>query len=254
MNDKPASDTPRTDREENRVEGPNPWSPHAFGAVPVDFSRTLERENARLQADLARSNEERDFLKKDSDYTLGRMGEVKAERDDARRKLAAAEETLALHRGWSEDSVKAVSWMHDDPSLGLKVGDTLTTDGVEALHNQRDDLRQRLAAAERERDEAKARLNTVLIGDEEGGLQSWIQKHDKNMLRFAEAIAELKSRADAERLLADRLAEALKEIEKGEGQYNRDQLTHASNTIEAMTKLATKALSLHAAARTGGRA
>jgi hypothetical protein len=38
------------------------------------------------------------------------------------------------------------------------------------------------------------------------------------------------------------LQEALSEIEKGEGRYSRDPLTHASNTIEDIRALATAAL------------
>jgi hypothetical protein len=38
------------------------------------------------------------------------------------------------------------------------------------------------------------------------------------------------------------LQEALSEIEKGEGRYSRDPLTHASNTIEDMRELARAAV------------
>ena len=40
----------------------------------------------------------------------------------------------------------------------------------------------------------------------------------------------------------ERLREAMREIVKGEGPYSRDPLTHASNVIEAMTKIARAAL------------
>jgi len=50
--------------------------------------------------------------------------------------------------------------------------------------------------------------------------------------------------AEVERLEAEvgRLRAELKEIAKGEGRYNRDPLTHASNTIEDMQALAIAAL------------
>jgi hypothetical protein len=38
------------------------------------------------------------------------------------------------------------------------------------------------------------------------------------------------------------LRQALTEIEKGEGRYSRDPLTHASNTIEDMRELARAAV------------
>jgi hypothetical protein len=38
------------------------------------------------------------------------------------------------------------------------------------------------------------------------------------------------------------LLKALSEIEKGEGRYSRDPLTHASNTIEDMRELARAAV------------
>jgi hypothetical protein len=41
----------------------------------------------------------------------------------------------------------------------------------------------------------------------------------------------------------EELEGALREIEKGEGPFSRDQLTHATNTIEAMKELASAALS-----------
>lgn len=48
------SATPRTDVHEKAIEGPNPWSPHRFGAVPASFARRLERETATLHAQIAR--------------------------------------------------------------------------------------------------------------------------------------------------------------------------------------------------------
>ena len=44
-----------------------------------------------------------------------------------------------------------------------------------------------------------------------------------------------------------RLLAALQKIAKGEGAYNRDPLTHASNTIEAMKAIAEAALNAPAA-------
>ena len=41
-----------------------------------------------------------------------------------------------------------------------------------------------------------------------------------------------------------KLLEALKEIAKGEGKYNRDPLQHAENTIENMKTIANKAIAL----------
>ena len=43
---------------------------------------------------------------------------------------------------------------------------------------------------------------------------------------------------------APKLLEALKEISKGEGKYNRDHLQHAENTIESMKAIANKAIAL----------
>lgn len=43
-----------------------------------------------------------------------------------------------------------------------------------------------------------------------------------------------------------KLIEALKEIRKGEGRFSTDNLVHASNTIEDMIGLATKALEEYA--------
>ena len=40
----------------------------------------------------------------------------------------------------------------------------------------------------------------------------------------------------------DKLRAALTEIARGEGAYNRDPLTHASNTIDSMKALAATAL------------
>jgi hypothetical protein len=51
--------------------------------------------------------------------------------------------------------------------------------------------------------------------------------------------ADLLEKAEAE---VERLKEALTDIAKGEGRYNRDPLTHASNTIEDMQALASAAL------------
>ncbi len=42
--------------------------------------------------------------------------------------------------------------------------------------------------------------------------------------------------------VADDLLEALKEIEKGEGAFSRDQLTHAMNTIDNMKRIAAAAI------------
>ena len=47
--------------------------------------------------------------------------------------------------------------------------------------------------------------------------------------------------ADIERQ-RDAYRKALEEIVKGEGPFSRDQITHASNTIEAMKAIARKAL------------
>lgn len=41
---------------------------------------------------------------------------------------------------------------------------------------------------------------------------------------------------------AEGLLKALEEIEKGEGAYNRDQLTHATNTIDNMKRIAHDAI------------
>lgn len=43
---------------------------------------------------------------------------------------------------------------------------------------------------------------------------------------------------------APKLLEALKEISKGEGKYNREPLQHAENTIENMKAIADKAIAL----------
>lgn len=48
-----------------------------------------------------------------------------------------------------------------------------------------------------------------------------------------------------ERANAKKLAEALREISKGEGEFSRDSLTHAENTIENMKELAQAALAEH---------
>lgn len=45
-----------------------------------------------------------------------------------------------------------------------------------------------------------------------------------------------------ERTEIKRLKEALREIMKGEGRFNRDPLIHASNTIEDMIEIAREAL------------
>ena len=44
------------------------------------------------------------------------------------------------------------------------------------------------------------------------------------------------------------LRDALREIEKGEGAYSRDPLTHAENCIESMRRIARNALASSAAA------
>ena len=41
-----------------------------------------------------------------------------------------------------------------------------------------------------------------------------------------------------------KLLEILKEVQKGEGAYSRDQLEHANNTIENMKELIEKAIEL----------
>lgn len=46
------SETPRTDAHEQRVAGPNAWSPHDFNAVPVNFARELEREMLALKKEV----------------------------------------------------------------------------------------------------------------------------------------------------------------------------------------------------------
>ena len=47
---------------------------------------------------------------------------------------------LQIYKKAYHDAVSACLWMHDDKSLGLKLGDCLTTTGVTALKNQRDKL------------------------------------------------------------------------------------------------------------------
>ena len=47
-----------------------------------------------------------------------------------------------------------------------------------------------------------------------------------------------------ERAEVERLEGVLREIAKGEGPFSMDHMTHASNTIDAMRKLATDALGL----------
>jgi hypothetical protein len=39
------------------------------------------------------------------------------------------------------EAVEACAWMHDDKTLGLTLGARLTSEGVTALRNQRDELR-----------------------------------------------------------------------------------------------------------------
>lgn len=53
------STTPRTDREEQRVEGPNAWSPHPYGAVRADFARSLERELDAMEQKYAKEYTDR---------------------------------------------------------------------------------------------------------------------------------------------------------------------------------------------------
>lgn len=61
---------------------------------------------------------------------------------------------------------------------------------------------------------------------------------DAYMEGAAEKEAEMRALAKENR----KLREALREITEGKGRYNRDQLIHASNTIEDMKEIATNAL------------
>lgn len=70
-----------------------------------------------------------------------------------------------------------------------------------------------------------------------------------NSMRRSEglATAEFIAAADPYTITAlarqrDELLEALKEIAKGEGEYSRDRLTHAANTIDSMQTAARAAI------------
>jgi hypothetical protein len=76
-------------------------------------------------------------------------------------------------------------------------------------------------------------LSALTVEDLVEGLNPWHLER-----RELEVLAELARRAER----ADRLAEALGKIGKGEGASSRDPLAHASNTIDAMKSVARAAL------------
>lgn len=98
---------------------------------------------------------------------------------------------------------------------------------VEELTAQLEDVKEARAVAVSQVENVDANLAQLRLSLE--------RKH-------SEAIATLRADNDA-------LAGALEEIEKGEGKFSRDPLTHAANVIDNLTAIARAALAAH---RAGG--
>jgi hypothetical protein len=74
------------------------------------------------------------------------------------------------------------------------------------------DLEQQLTASLRREDEAREKLNQILTDvNYEGGLQYWIQKHDKLLISLAHITEEFGNAMTKEREHAERLYLALKD-------------------------------------------
>jgi hypothetical protein len=120
---------------------------------------------------------------------------------------------------WADDSA---SVENADAELGELAAD-LATEIVAPLITERD-------AAITERDRLREEIGSLMAAVENGHFCVNVSEH----------IEVLGLRSER-----NRLREALKEIQKGDGAFSRDPLTHASNCIDNMKAIARKALEQH---------